>query len=208
MTQRNDEFEELLDGTLHRRVNTAAPAGMTARITETARRQPVAVVSTTHTSLWKLAIAAGLVLAAGTSFFGWQHRQRVESGPKVATNHAIVPAAVNPAATNVSTGKDIALRNVPLAHRSELQAASHPHITLKPHRPAAEVVESENLPRLDTFPSTAIHPPKPEPGSMEAQLRILISLPRATIEEMAEAQAKSRRASAEQTNATPDPRLD
>jgi len=199
MTKRDDEFEELLGRTLHRRANTAAPAGMTGRIADAAGRQPVAVVSKTRMPLWRLAVAAGLVLAAGVSFFGWRHGQRIAPAPKIATNHAINPV--------VSTAGDIAPANVSLGHAPELKTAIRAHVAPKVHRPAANVVEAEYRPKLDTFPSTAIHPPKPEPGSMEAQLRILMSLPQATLEEIADAQAKSRRVSAEQSNPSPESKL-
>ena len=111
MTKRDDEFEELLGRTLRRRVNTAAPAGMTARIAEAASKQTVALVRKAYTPLWTLAIAASLVLAAGMSFFGWRQKQRVAPEVKIATNHAITP--VVPA-----TG-DIAPANVSLAHGPE-----------------------------------------------------------------------------------------
>ena len=199
MTKRDDEFEELLGRTLRRRVNTAAPAGMTGRIADAAGRQPVAVVSKTHAPLWRLAVAAGLVLAVGMSFFGWRHGQRVAPAPKIATNHAAIPV--------VSTTRDISPANVSFIHPPVLKTATRPHVAPKVHRPAADVVEAENRPKLDTFPSTAIHPPKPEPGSMEAQLRILVSLPSATLEEIADAQAKSRRVSAEQSNPIPESKL-
>ena len=197
MTKRDDEFEELLGRTLRRRVNTAAPVGMTARIAEAASKQPVAVMRKTYTPLWRLAIAAGLVLAAGMSFFGLRHGQRVT--PKIAATHVIAPV--------VSTSGDIVPANMPLAHAPAAKAAIRPHIAQKPHQPAAEVVEAENRPKLDTFPSTAIHPPKPEPGSMEAQLRILVSLPRSTLAAMADAQAKSVEVSAEEPNSIPESRL-
>ena len=50
-------------------------------------------------------------------------------------------------------------------------------------------------PKLETFPSTALNPPKPEPGSMEAQLEVLVSLPQSTLVQLAEDQAKEQRAS-------------
>jgi hypothetical protein len=199
MTKRGDEFEELLGSTLRRRVNTAAPAGMTGRIADAASRQPVAVVSKVREPLWRLAVAAGIVLAAGTSFFGWRHGQRVAPSPKIAMDHAVIPV--------VPTAGDITPANVSLVHLPELKAAIRPHAAPKLHRPAAEVVEAENRPKLDTFPSTAIHPPKPEPGSMEAQLRILMSLPRSTLAAMADAQAKSVAVSAEESNTIPESKL-
>ena len=55
-------------------------------------------------------------------------------------------------------------------------------------------------PKLDTFPSTAMNPPKPEPGSMEAQLQVLISLPQSTLAQMAETQAKEQSAPKAQTD--------
>jgi hypothetical protein len=201
MTKRADEFEELLGRTLHGHMNTAAPAGMTARIADAAGRQPVAVASKTRTPLWRLAVAAGIVLAAGISFFGWRHGQHVDLAPQTASNHAMVPNAIVP-----TTG-DIAPANVSLVHRPEVKAAPRLHLTPRPHLPAAEAVEAENRPKLDIFPSTAIHPPKPEPGSMEAQLRILMSLPQSTLEEIADAQAKSRLVSAEQAKPTPESKL-
>ena len=199
MTKRDEEFEELLGRTLRRHVNTTAPAGMTARIAEAASKQPVAVVSKTRMPLWRLAVAAGLLLAAGMSFFGWRHGQRVAPAPKIAMNHVIAPV--------VPATEIIAPANVPLAHAPAARVAIQTHIAPKPHQPAAEVIEAENRPKLDTFPSTAIHPPKPEPGSMEAQLRILVSLPRSTLVAMADAQAKSVEVSAEEPNSIPEPRL-
>ena len=201
MTKRDDEFEELLGRTLRRRVNTAAPAGMTSRIADAAGRQPVAVVSKTHMPLWRLAVAAGLVLAAGVSFFGWRHGQRVSPAPKIAMNHAVSPVV------SVSTAGDIVPANVSLGHAPEAKTATRTHVAPKVHRPAADVVEAEYRPKLDTFPSTAIHPPKPEPGSMEAQLRVLMSLPRSTLAAMADAQAKSVAVSTEESNTIPESKL-
>ena len=60
------------------------------------------------------------------------------------------------------------------------------------------VVAMNEGPKLDTFPSTAMHPPKPEPGSMEAQLQMLISLPQSTLAQMAETQAKEQSAPKDQ----------
>jgi hypothetical protein len=186
MSEREREFEELLDRTLRRRVNVVAPDAMVGRISAAAGREVVVVRR--GMPVWQMAAAASVVLAVAGSFYGWRREKGGERG----------------------LAAQIAIREMPsegaraMTSTVSIVAPSIPHVV------RARVVRRRSMssgwavmnygPKLDTFPSTAMHPPKPEPGSMEAQLQILISLPQSTLAQMAEAQAKEQSASQAQTD--------
>jgi hypothetical protein len=180
MSEREREFEELLDRTLRRRVNVVAPVEMVGRISAAAGREVVVVRR--RLPVWQMAMAASVVLAVAGAFYGWQRERGMERG--------LAP--------------QIALREMP----SEGVRAMSPAVPSIQHVARARAVRRRSMssgwavmndgPKLDTFPSTAMHPPKPEPGSMEAQLQMLISLPQSTLAQMAETQAKEQSAPKDQ----------
>jgi hypothetical protein len=176
MSEQEWEFEELLERTVRRRVNVVAPVEMTERISAAAGREVVVVRR--WVPMWQMAVAAGVVLVAG-SFGGWRYVR----GPAT----------------------QVALREMPtegVRAMSPVVPVIAPSI---PHIVRARAVRRRSVssgwaamnegPKLDTFPSTAMNPPKPEPGSMEAQFQMLISLPQSTLAQMAEIQAEEQSAS-------------
>lgn len=186
MSERENEFEELLDRTVRRRVNVAAPVEMVGRISDAAVREVVVVRQ--QVPMWQMAVAASVLLVVVGSFYGWRREKGVE--------HGVAP--------------QIAMRDIPsegvraISPAVSVVAPSMPHV-VRVHAVRRRPMSSgwavmNDGPKLDTFPSTAMNPPKPEPGSMEAQLRILISLPQSTLAEMAEAQAREQSASQAQTD--------
>ena len=185
MSEREREFEELLDRTLRRRVNVVAPDAMVERISAAAGRKVVVVRR--GMSVWQMALAASVVLAVAGSFYGWRREMGIE--------HGIVP--------------QVAMREMPpeevraISPAVSIVTPSIPHVVRLRgvrRRSSSWVVEVNEGPKLDTFPSTAMNPPKPEPGSMEAQLQVLISLPQSTLAQMAEVQSKEQSAPKAQTD--------
>jgi hypothetical protein len=183
MSEREREFEELLDRTLRRRVNVVAPVEMVGRISAAAGREVVVVRR--RLPVWQMAMAASVVLAVAGAFYGWQRERGMERGlaPQIALRE--MPSegvrAMSPAVPVV------VLQHVARARAVRRRSMS-----------SGWVVAMNEGPKLDTFPSTAMHPPKPEPGSMEAQLQMLISLPQSTLAQMAETQAKEQSAPKDQ----------
>ena len=187
MSERENEFEELLDRTLRRRVNVVAPVEMVGRISSAAGREVVVVRR--RLPVWQMAVAASVVVAVAGSFYGWRREKGAERGLVT----------------------QIALREMPsegvrtMSPMVPVVAPSIPHVVrvrVVRRRSVSSgwAVEMNEGPKLDTFPSTAMHPPKPEPGSMEAQLQMLISLPQSTLAQMAETQAKEQSAPKAQTD--------
>ena len=185
MSEREREFEELLDRTLRRRVNVVAPVEMAGRISAAAWREVVVVRR--RLPVWQMAVAASVVLAVAGACYGWQRERGMERGlaPQIALRE--MPSegvrAMSPAVPVVVPSIPHVVRARAMRQRS---------------MSSGWVVAMNEGPKLDTFPSTAMHPPKPEPGSMEAQLQMLISLPQSTLAQMAETQAKEQSAPKDQ----------
>ena len=183
MSERENEFEELLDRTLRRRMNGVAPVAMVERISAAAGREVVVVRR--WAPVWQMAVAASVVLAVAGAFYGWRRERGV--APQIAMRE--MPServrAMSPAVLVVTTSPPHVVRARAVRRRSMLSGWA---------------VEMNEGPKLDTFPSTAMHPPKPEPGSMEAQLQVLISLPQSTLAQMAETQAEEQSSSKAQTD--------
>jgi hypothetical protein len=183
MNERENEFEELLNRTLWRRVNVVAPVEMAGRVSAAAGREVVVVRR--GMPIWQMAVAASVVLVVSGAFYGW----RRERGLATQVAMREVPSegirAMSPAMSVVGPSIPHVVRARALRRRS---------------MSSVWAVAMNEGPKLDTFPSTAMNPPKPEPGSMEAQLQILISLPQSTLAQMAETQAKEQSASKAQTD--------
>jgi hypothetical protein len=187
MSERENEFEELLDRTLRWRVNAAPPVAMVERIAEAVGREMVVVRR--RLPMWQMAVAASVVLAVAGSFYGWRYGRETEHGvaPQIAMRETPAEGvrAMSPA---------VSIAAPPMPHGVRTRATRR-RPTSSSWAAGVSAVETNQGPKLDTFPSTAMNPPKPEPGSMEAQLQVLISLPQSTLAQMAEAQSKEQSAS-------------
>jgi hypothetical protein len=175
MIDDRDELDGLLDRALARRANEASPLGMKARIVRSLPETAEVSMARWRRGVvpWLATAAASLLVAAGLL----PHLlHRTQPQPAVDVARVSPPAESLPP---VAASSDDAVEKRLSVHR-----------VARPVVPQA--VEAEVRPKLDMFPSTALHPPKAAPGSREAQLQILTSLPESTLTMMAEAQEKNR----------------
>jgi hypothetical protein len=175
MIDDRDDLDDLLDRALTRRANEAAPLGMKARIVRSLAETAEVSMAWWRRGIvpWLATAAASLLVAAGL-LPHLLHRTLPQP--------AVDVARVSPHA-----------EGLPSAAASSIDAVEKRHSVHRVARPVVpQAIEAEVRPKLDMFPSTAIHPPKAAPGSREAQLQILTSLPESTLAMMAEAQEKNR----------------
>jgi hypothetical protein len=175
MIDDRDDLDDLLDGALTRRANEAAPLGMRARIVRSLPETAEVSIAWWRRGIvsWLATAAASLLVAVGL-LPHLQHRAQPQP--------AVDVARVSPHT-----------EGLPPVTTSSVDAVAKRHGVRRVARSVVpQAVEAEVRPKLDMFPSTALHPPKAAPGSREAQLQILASLPESTLAMMAEAQEKNR----------------
>jgi hypothetical protein len=168
MSERREEFEELLERTLRGRVNVAAPEQMVERIAGASGRELVVVRR--GVGVWPMAVAACVLMAVVVGY-------GVVRGGMAKTGGA---AVVAPVRVGDVAGREVAV--VPMVRRGRV-------VRVAAVRSRA-VREEEEVPKLEVFPYSAVHEDAAGRDGVQAEVRMLASVPESTLVLLAEAQAK------------------
>jgi hypothetical protein len=170
MSERREEFEELLERTLRGRVNVAAPEEMVERIAVAAGRELVVVRR--GVGVWPMAVAACLVMMVAGAFYGWRRGGAVKPGGSAVVS---APVGVGRVAVHAAVSVPVVAR----VRRVRVEAAK-----------VGAVREEESGPKLEVFPYSAVHEEVGRTDGVQAEVKMLASVPESTLVLLAEAQAK------------------
>jgi hypothetical protein len=176
MSERREEFEELLERTLRGRVNVAAPEEMVERIAVAAGRELVVVRR--GVGMWATAMAACLVMMVAGAFYGWRRGGAVKPGGSAVVS---APVGVGRVAVHAAVSVPVVarVRRVAWGGGGGVEAAK-----------VRAVREEESGPKLEVFPYSAVHEEVGRTDGVQAEVKMLASVPESTLVLLAEAQAK------------------